>query len=345
MYCDQCGHKLTSADKFCPHCGATIRDQRRRHHLSITAVVVGLALVLFSLILSSDLIDPSALEEWWTEDTLLSELEPSLEPVGVFASELINPALASEHVRYSTPLADSAVQASFANSWQSTLASVVKVVCEDSSYVHFGSGTNVDPAGYILTNRHVVESIPDSGLCIVGFPDPSTGKIHEAYEAAIIIDEADETGHDLAYLSITAPVVDSDGLVYGYYERVEEAQFPTFVPGSICADKTVELGEDIRVLGYPPLSSTALTVTNGLISSLYSQDGYLITSAKISSGNSGGLAVDTDGCYIGVPTAVYYEYRGSEENYGEIIDAQFVAEFEAAVLDDLERYYKRAGIE
>ena len=98
------------------------------------------------------------------------------------------------------------------------------------------------------------------------------------------------------------------------------------------------------VLGYPPLSGGALTVTDGLISSLYSQRGYLVTSAKIMSGNSGGLAIDENGCYVGVPTAVYLDEETDGEALGEIIDREFTIEFDNAIEDDLEKYYEANGI-
>jgi len=47
----------------------------------------------------------------------------------------------------------------------------------------------------------------------------------------------------------------------------------------------------LLVVGY------SLTVTDGIVSSL-SGDGLIYTSAKISHGNSGGLAVDKNGCIL-----------------------------------------------
>lgn len=60
------------------------------------------------------------------------------------------------------------------------------------------------------------------------------------------------------------------------------------------------------------------------------------------SGNSGGLAVDSNGCYVGVPTAVYYDDEDvNQELFGEIIDAEFVFDFDLAVEDDLQEYYEK----
>jgi S1-C subfamily serine protease len=50
----------------------------------------------------------------------------------------------------------------------------------------------------------------------------------------------------------------------------------------------------------------------------------IVISAKIDLGNSGGLAVDDKGCFLGVPTLVTY---GDSESYGIIIPAADVYEF------------------
>jgi S1-C subfamily serine protease len=210
---------------------------------------------------------------------------------------------------------------------------VVKIVCEDDDNYYTGSGTNFDASGYVLTNLHVVEG---ADQCAVGFVDAKSGLIKELYWATPIIDKENITGHDLAYLSIEEPIFDDELNIYGYFDKFSNSQFPYFKIKKECESKEIQLGDQIFVIGYPYLSGGALTITNGLVSSLYSEDGYIITSAKINPGNSGGLAIDYTGCYIGVPSAVYYE--DGEESFGEIIDPEFVAEFDEAIADDLDIY-------
>ena len=133
--------------------------------------------------------------------------------------------------------------------------------------------------------------------------------------------------------------------MYGYYSRIENGLFPYFENTGECLNTAIGLGDELLVLGYPVLSGKSLTVTGGLVSSLYSRDGYIVTSAKVASGNSGGLAVDKNYCYIGVPLGFYYDTEmASEEVFGEIIDAEFVADFNLAVEDDFEAYYKENSI-
>jgi hypothetical protein len=270
----------------------------------------------------------------------LSELGPFMEPVGyfedisLFASDIENEAWLS-NIKYLE------VDETAVTEENMTFASVVKVVCTSDDYIYFGSGTNVDRSGYILTNYHVVEGM-SYDACMVGFPDPVTGLIREAYWTTIITDEENETGHDLAYLVVESPVFDDKGNLYGYYEKISDGTFPYFdYRNEQCSDEGIQLGSELLVLGYPPLSGGSLTITNGLVSSLFSQDNYIITSAKIVSGNSGGLAVSSNGCYVGVPTASYFEEK--DEQLGEIIDAEFVFEFDKAIQDNLEEYYKLDG--
>jgi len=57
---------------------------------------------------------------------------------------------------------------------------------------------------------------------------------------------------------------------------------------------------------------------------LFLDEGLIITSAKISHGNSGGLAVDQYGCRIGIPAMV----TGDEnESLGVIISNDLIFEF------------------
>ncbi len=359
MFCEKCGGKLNKEDKFCIHCGDTMSEKRvtpeiqtptttsspsfqiAKYFLAVFAVGM-ISFVGYMLINNSSHDTPSdnnVLEES-EYTTALSELGPMMEPVGYFDDvSLINTDMNVDewfsHMKYLD------VEQIAVTDENRTFASVVKIVCEDDVNRYYGSGTNVDPAGYILTNYHVVEGMPEDA-CMVGFSDPESGLVREAYWTKIITDKDDETGHDLAYLAIERPVFDEEGNLYGYYDKVTNSSFPYFEHTDECLATATKLGDELRILGYPPLSGGSLTITNGLVSSLYSQDGYIITSAKIVSGNSGGLAVDINGCYVGVPTASYYEE--GDEQLGEIIDAEFVFDFDLAIEDDLQEYYEKSGI-
>lgn len=90
--------------------------------------------------------------------------------------------------------------------------------------------------------------------------------------------------------------------------------------GVIC-NKKAELGEKILILGYPAIGDqNDITVTDGIISG-YDGD-YYITSAKVESGNSGGVAVSLkNNCYLGIPTFVQV---GSIESLARVLDIQTI---------------------
>ena len=112
-----------------------------------------------------------------------------------------------------------------------------------------------------------------------------------------------------------------EGIAYGEYPK----KFPAYVDQEQCGDDNVKLGEPVRIYGYPAISGGyALTITDGVVSSLLIDEGLIITSAKISYGNSGGLAVDQNGCMIGMPSMV----TGDEnESLGVIIPNDLINEF------------------
>ena len=113
----------------------------------------------------------------------------------------------------------------------------------------------------------------------------------------------------------------AEGKAYGEYPK----QFPAYDSDLYCKNENVKLGEPVRIYGYPAISGGfALTITDGVVSSLLEKDGLIITSAKISHGNSGGLAVDKNGCRIGIPSMVSSD---DAESLGVIISNNLIYSF------------------
>ena len=140
------------------------------------------------------------------------------------------------------------------------------------------------------------------------------------YDAAPVITPGLSEQYDIATLKIDGPYTDASGTTYGTYPTT----FTAFVLPSTCNTSTQsQLNDDVRIYGYPVTSGgNNLTVTDGVISS-FSDDGSILTSAKVDSGNSGGLAVDQNGCWLGIPSAVV---SGNYQNLGVIIPGSVVAE-------------------
>lgn len=206
-------------------------------------------------------------------------------------------------------------------------SSVVNILCvaKNSGVSSGGSGTIVSSDGLILTNSHIIPQVGEvlsvkDDRCIVVLPDEFTGQPKEIYYAEPEIIKGLSKEYDIALLQISAVYIDEDGESWGSFPNV----FPEFNDGPDCKDEYIRLGDSVRIYGYPVTSGGYnLTITEGIVSS-FSDDGTVLTSAKIDSGNSGGLAVDQYGCFIGIPAAVV---EGDYQNLGVIIPPEIISEF------------------
>lgn len=192
--------------------------------------------------------------------------------------------------------------------------SVVNLLCNNQNG---GSGTIITKDGYVLTNNHVIAGATS---CLVSLPDTTTGSPKEIYVGTPIIYPGLSTQYDIAMVNINNAYTDSDGKIWGNYPR----SFPTFTISDVCKNYIPSLGDSVRIYGYPVTSGGYnLTITDGIISS-FADDGSILTSAKIDSGNSGGFAVSQSGCWLGIPSAVV---SGHYQNLGVIIPLSIISEF------------------
>ncbi len=169
-------------------------------------------------------------------------------------------------------------------------ATVQILLFDGDNVVCTGSGAIVDADGTILTNSHVVTLAPPCGhdriaIAVTGSPDAPA---EVRYDASVIIDDPQL---DLAVLRVNGPVD------------------PPLATVEIGTATTLRLGDQVRVLGYPAIGGSTVTVTSGTISGFVSpvtaaDGGWVKSDAAISGGSSGGLAVDDDGLLIGIPTRV-----------------------------------------
>ena len=146
-----------------------------------------------------------------------------------------------------------------------------------------GSGFIVDPAGYIVTNNHVIAEA-----------DEITVRLHDDTTLeAEIVGRDDKT--DLALLK-----VDSD------------SPLPATTWGESDATR---IGDWVLAIGNP--FGLGGTVTAGIVSARSRDinagpyDDFLQTDASINRGNSGGPMFNTDGEVIGVNTAIFSPSGGS----------------------------------
>ena len=147
-----------------------------------------------------------------------------------------------------------------------------------------GSGVIIDPAGYVLTNYHVIAA---GGAIEI-----------EAAEGTKLAAEVVGTSpdHDLAVLRVKS-----------------DKPLPNIPMGT---SHDLMIGEPVIAIGSP--FGLSHTVTTGVVSALHrsiqtEERAYLDfiqTDASINPGNSGGPLLNVDGQLIGVNTAIYGKAQG-----------------------------------
>jgi len=187
---------------------------------------------------------------------------------------------------------------------KATMPVVVMVVAADIvggriKPVSSGSGTIVGPDGSVLTNHHVLHNA-------------KTGKLHDLF----IIGRFQRSDREPRFVCAGKP---SRGILKPNLDLAllkcdldmngrpwQPSQWPSIPVGR---SEDVVPGEQVWVLGYPNVGGSTIHVTAGLVSGWTGEKGgggsraYMKTDAAITHGNSGGTAIDSEGRFIGVPTA------------------------------------------
>lgn len=148
-----------------------------------------------------------------------------------------------------------------------------------------GSGFVVDPAGYVVTNNHVIAEADEISVV---FND------ERSYEARLV---GRDPKTDLALLKIESDSVDD---------------FPAV---TFADSDTVRVGDWMIAIGNP--FGLGSTVTAGIVSARSRDirsgpyDDYLQVDAPINRGNSGGPSFNLDGEVIGINTAIFSPSGGN----------------------------------
>jgi serine protease Do len=146
-----------------------------------------------------------------------------------------------------------------------------------------GSGVIVDPAGYILTNNHVIENAQD---ITVRLSDSRKFK-------AKLVGRDPKT--DLAVLKVEAPAP-LPVAELGDSERLRVGQWVVAIGNPFGLDRTVTVGI---------VSATARTRVG-----VATYENFIQTDASINPGNSGGPLLNLDGRVIGINTAIVAAGQG-----------------------------------
>ncbi len=177
-----------------------------------------------------------------------------------------------------------------------------------------GSGSVISSDGLILTNAHVVlsDKFYDVRDLIVAFTVNPDYPAEPRYYAEVM--QVNE-GLDLAVIRVTTDL-----------NRNPVDRATLGLPAVALGDSdALELGGDLTILGYPGIGGATITLTSGKVGGFTSESGvgqraFIKTSATISGGNSGGLAVNEKEELIGVPTQLGY---GGDDQY---VDCRVLAD-------------------
>jgi serine protease Do len=177
-----------------------------------------------------------------------------------------------------------------------TLAPLGKADSEHAGFVSereaTGSGVIVDPAGYIVTNAHVVRN---------------------ARRIEVKILRSDERGEEPHGHLLPAKLVGLDRQVDIAVVKIEGQNLPTL---SFVDSDNLRQGQLVLAVGSPLGLQNSLT--HGVISAIFRQLDpenpmvYIQTDAPINPGNSGGPLLDAEGRIAGINTMIFSESGGNE---------------------------------
>lgn len=334
MFCDSCGTKVPSKSLFCDLCGghlvgrrpeekATTPSSKKTQFIFLGFLLVGGIYYLYTTresvnLVSTQLTQAQAqLKEFQASTSAALKNQQDTISSQKAQLQLTQRASASLQVPQGSGVTSTNTDSSLVSRYS---PAVVKIVCasnESISSLQLGSGTlykTDDPSKpYVVwTNQHVVAtddgSVSQCALAI--YPNLARSDQYVLFNT---------TGYqyfndslDFAVLTPTVSTSDNAGSV-GDLSKYS-IDLSTI---KICSG--VQVGDQLIVLGYPGVGGSTLTVTEGIVSGFEYDFGvrYIKTSAKIDHGNSGGLALLSSGCLLGIPTAAS---QGELESIGLILD-------------------------
>lgn len=193
------------------------------------------------------------------------------------------------------------------------LLASTKLIIVDAAGEPLGgcSGTILDE-GLILTNFHCVGQTDLYGPN-ADFPDMRHGDFyHPQGWLAVAINENPRKLPVVKYVArYMTGNPDQDIAVLQIFRHLDQSEpLPRvlpIVPNILTDSDSVEIGDEVSVIGFPGLGGATVTFTEGSIAGFLDDDAdgvadWFKTSALINAGNSGGTAVNARGEVIGIPS-------------------------------------------
>lgn len=164
-----------------------------------------------------------------------------------------------------------------------------------------GSGVIISPDGLIITNAHVATPpnrfVTFDAIAVMVAESPEQAPV-EKYYAEVL--QADTT-LDVAVLRIVTDI---------NRRPVDPANLN--LPFALVGDSDqLKLGDPLRVLGYPLIGGSTITLTMGEVAgftpdSKLGPRAWIKTTAAVAAGTSGGMVLDANGFLVAIPTAIGY---------------------------------------
>lgn len=160
----------------------------------------------------------------------------------------------------------------------------------------------------VLTNRHVIEGYEDFTINVLtDINEPAVPKYYAElvsyspdYDVALLKITDDLEGYRVSRSSMSCESQSNENCFYDM--PFEDVNY------------TAKRGDQIFVLSYPSIGEDELVYSNGIISSIKFNDYngermpiWIRTNADIAPGSSGGIAINENGKFIGMPTYVLTE--------------------------------------
>lgn len=175
-----------------------------------------------------------------------------------------------------------------------------------------------EKGAFILTNYHVIKDHLQNVFCDLF---TSNNLLSNLFETNLFREDLIDIKEDYAFIAIDKERM-WKGMPSGSSVKFLLNELPQDLAGTGFCPNKMPVGSPVMVAGYPKFSYPAQTVTNGVVSGYetYTDTSNYYVSAKVDSGNSGGLAFSKHNeklCVLGVPTALSI---GNFETQGIILN-------------------------
>ena len=167
-----------------------------------------------------------------------------------------------------------------------------------------GSAVVVRSDGLVVTNSHVITAAKSTRLYDEIFFAPSSeARANAAPNVYRLKPMLINRDYDLALLRIDS---DREGKAIP-----ASTSFPAIEIGD---SQSIELLEDLIIVGYPEKGGSTVTLSTGFVEGKDIVKNWIKTDARVIHGNSGGAAVNNEGKLIGIPTKVEADVQPVDRN-------------------------------